>query len=189
MSELHTSPVGADADPLFLLNNRYFLLQAALIPIHCLRRNPIHPDAAAWRSQILTSLSIINAMNNLNPSAPKCRDIIHRLCGDSLNSTPHAHRPSQSQQDASWAAFPNDGHFANSFPFSTPDSADSGMNPWMTEIDTAIDGYDIYCDRLSNAAMAGMGRLGNDGGMAAVFASDGTEIGTGVQDWDWGLML
>jgi hypothetical protein len=62
----------------------------------------------------------------------------------------------------------------------------------MTEIDTAIDGYDVYCDRLSNAAMAGMGRMpqGADGGLPGTFASnDGTQIGTGVQDWDWGLML
>lgn len=56
----------------------------------------------------------------------------------------------------------------------------------MTEVDTAIDGYDVYCDRLSNAAMAGMGRLGGDNGMAPVFMNDGTEIGG---DWDWGLML
>ncbi len=158
----------------------------------------------------MTSLSIIDAMNSLNPSAPKCRDIIHRLCGESLSSSfgskqPHAaahHRPSQSQsqaqsqQDASqWSAFPQDGgHPNNAFSFSTPESvADSSSmnNPWTTEIDTAIDGYDIYCDRLSNAAMAGMGQqqTGDDNAMAGLFVPDGTEIGTGVQDWDWGLML
>lgn len=62
----------------------------------------------------------------------------------------------------------------------------------MTEIDTAIEGYDIYVDRLSNAAMVGMGRMPADGegGMQGTFANnDGTQIGTGVQDWDWGLML
>ena len=62
----------------------------------------------------------------------------------------------------------------------------------MTEIDTAIDGYDAYVDRLSNAAMAGMGRMpsGDDTTMQGDFANnDGTQIGTGVQDWDWGLML
>ena len=66
------------------------------------------------------------------------------------------------------------------------------MNEWMTEIDTAIDGYDVYCDRLSSAAMAGMGRMpsGGDASMQGGFANtDGTQIGTGVQDWDWGLML
>ncbi|KIW22409.1 uncharacterized protein PV07_12297 [Cladophialophora immunda] len=181
----------------------YFLLQAALIPIHCLRRNPNHLDASSWRNQILTALSIINAMNDLNPSAPKCRDIIYRLCGESLDYKPRAQsqqsRPqphTQTQQDTatSWTAFPStDASFSTPpFPFSNPDSTDTSMNPWMTEIDTAIDGYDIYCDRLSHAAMAGMGRLGGAGeaGMQGGFAnSDGTQIGTGVQDWDWGLML
>ncbi|OAP55368.1 hypothetical protein AYL99_10341 [Fonsecaea erecta] len=181
----------------------YFLLQAALIPIHCLRRNPNHADASSWRNQILTALSIINAMNDLNPSAPKCRDIIHRLCGESLDYKPltqsQQSRPQpqmQTQQDTagSWTPFANtDSSFSTPpFPFSNPDSTDTGMNPWMTEIDTAIDGYDIYCDRLSHAAMAGMGRLGSAGeaGLPGGFAStDGTQIGTGVQDWDWTLML
>ncbi|EXJ69541.1 uncharacterized protein A1O5_07577 [Cladophialophora psammophila CBS 110553] len=181
----------------------YFLLQAALIPIHCLRRNPSHPDASSWRNQVLTALSIIDAMNDLNPSAPKCRDIIYRLCGENLSSKPRTQsqqpRPQshmQSQQDttSSWTAFSNtDANFSTHFfPFSSSDSTDTGMNPWMTEIDTAIDGYDIYCDRLSHAAMAGMGRLSSAGeaGPPGGFASnDGTQIGTGVQDWDWGLML
>ncbi|KIX05349.1 uncharacterized protein Z518_06221 [Rhinocladiella mackenziei CBS 650.93] len=175
----------------------YFLLQAALIPIHCLRRNPTHPDSDSWRSQIFTALSIINAMDNLNPSAPKCRDIIHRLCGEGLHSHLRSHSLSQAQHPSrqeNWtaSAFPNDGRFSNNaFPCSTSESAGSGsgIDPWMTEIDTAIDGYDIYCDRLSNAAMAGMGRSGDGRGGTGIFSNDGTEIGTGVQDWDWGLML
>ncbi|KIX96275.1 uncharacterized protein Z520_08053 [Fonsecaea multimorphosa CBS 102226] len=181
----------------------YFLLQAALIPIHCLRRNPGHLNASSWRNQILTALSIINAMNDLNPSAPKCRDIIHRLCGEALDykprtqsqqSRPQSHTQTQQETANSWTAFPNtDSSYSSApFSFSYPDSTDTGMNPWMTEIDTAIDGYDIYCDRLSHAAMAGMGRLGSAGeaGPPGGFASnDGTQIGTGVQDWDWGLML
>ncbi|OAL39245.1 hypothetical protein AYO20_01563 [Fonsecaea nubica] len=181
----------------------YFLLQAALIPIHCLRRNPNHPDASSWRDQVLTALSIINAMNDLNPSAPKCRDIIFRLCGESLDYKPRPQsqqpRPPsnvQTQQDtgASWTNFPNTGASFTTPPFTFPttDSTDTSMNAWMTEIDTAIDGYDIYCDRLSHAAMAGMGHLGSAGeaGPPGGFASnDGTQIGTGVQDWDWGLML
>lgn len=178
---------------------RYFLLQATLIPIHCLRRNPTHADATSWRDSILTALSIINAMNNLNPSAPKCRDIIYRLCGESLNLKQRTQSQSQSQQDntagtpwpSSYSADTSYG--GNPFSFQNPDSGDtSGLNSWMTEVDTAIDGYDIYCDRLSNAAMAGMGRMPStgEGGVPGGFVnSDGTQIGTGVQDWDWGLML
>jgi hypothetical protein len=212
---------------------RYFLLQATLIPIHCLRRNPTHGDAASWRVQVLTALDIINAMTELNPSATKCRDIIHRLCGESL--MPRSHQQSQSrpqsqsqprqtqsqsypmhgdpgQQDSSAAALPwaeyLDGasNFANplSFPFPPSESTDGAGNPWMTEVDTAINGYDVYCDRLSNAVVAGQhhdnfgqgsgsANEGADGGPAAgapgLFSVDGTELGTGVQDWDLGLML
>lgn len=211
--------------------SRYFLLQAALIPIHCLRRNPTHADAASWRAQVLTAQNIIDAMTDLNPSALKCRDIIHRLCGESLypphlrpprHSYPHSHldphappqmqTQTQTQQEPplQWSPSPytDDPAFTNSAAF--PDATDPDLNfnldPWMTEVDTAIDGYDIYCDRLSNAAMVGMGigmgmgtemgDLGTASGTgtgpgsdAALFSTDGTEIGTGVQDWDWGLML
>ncbi|KAL2397937.1 hypothetical protein ABEF93_006404 [Exophiala dermatitidis] len=245
----------------------YFLLQAALIPIHCLRRNPSHPDAESWRTQVQTSLDIINSMINinLNPSAPKCRDIIYRLCGSSLGphgaaaqashmqtqTHPHSQPPqssrlhphpevnvktedditanSNSNMDSSWPTlFPTAGFAANpSFSYSAsgtgPGAAADGsgggegdlMDPWMAEVDTAIDNYDIYCDRLSNAAMAGMGLApqynsssnsgytygapgggsGSGGGVVDGSGSldtsiaDGTEIGTGVQDWDWGLIL
>ncbi|OCT48124.1 Zn(II)2Cys6 transcription factor [Cladophialophora carrionii] len=171
----------------------YFLLQAALIPIHCLRRNPTHSDAPRWRDSILTALSIINAMNNLNPSAPKCRDIIYRLCGESLSLKSRTQSQSQVKQEtSSWNAFPTDTSYGNPFSFQNPDPTDAGGNSWMTEIDTAIEGYDIYVDRLSNAAMAGMGRMtsASEASMPDAFThSDGTQIGTGVQDWDWGLML
>ncbi|KAK5557104.1 hypothetical protein LTR46_004915 [Exophiala xenobiotica] len=186
----------------------YFLLQAALIPIHCLRRNPMHTDAPSWRKQVFTALNVINAMTNLNSSATKCRDIIYRLCGDSLMPTtttttqppssqsqqPQPHQPSQDSWGAS-ANYSNEAPFAHGFPLSAgagESSGDAGINPWLTEIDTAIDGYDIYINRLSNnAAMAGMGSLDPppDGSNAGMFSADGTEVGTGVQDWDWNLML
>ncbi|EXJ81710.1 hypothetical protein A1O1_07775 [Capronia coronata CBS 617.96] len=233
---------------------RYFLLQAALIPIHCLRRNPSHVDAGSWRAQIQTALDIINGMTNLNPSAPKCRDIICRLCGDtfvgpdsapgpshmrhfSKGPAPTATQPSWNGQEQqynnlrsddrlpesasgtvsstdydSWPTmFPTAGFANPAFPYSTAaptegvdadaatgNRSDSAtMDPWMTEVDTAIDNYNVYCDRLSNAAMAGMGlgpQFGELAGDRPVVGDetlnlDGTEIGTGVQDWDWGLML
>jgi hypothetical protein len=132
-------------------------------------------------------------MNNLNPSAPKCRDIIQRLCGESLHLKPRTQSQSQSQQDPAYNTFATDASYGNPFSFQNPDPNDSAVDSWMTEIDTAIDGYDVYCDRLSNAAMAGMGRMapGGDSGMqgGGFTNTDGTQIGTGVQDWDWGLML
>lgn len=89
---------------------------------------------------------------------------------------------SRQQQDAG---------ITNSFSFSTPDSADLGTDTWTTEIDTAIDGYDLYIYQLGNAAVAGMGRQGgeNTGVVGFGAGGGGNEIGTGVQDWDWGLML
>lgn len=240
-----------------------------MIPIHCLRRNPSHVDAGSWRTQVQTALAIINAMTNLNPSAPKCRDIIYRLCGSSLEperdpdsdaggpssssrirSQPgqsgytNPHRPgfgpdrhtnmASASDDSSWppTMFPMAGFANPAYPYTAPPSAedttgttatggpDSAMtDPWMTEVDTAIINYDVYCDRLSHAAMAGMEtELGpthlagtdqnhGDDGLASgsdaagdqgpgpsnatmPFTMDGTEIiGNGVQDWDWGLML
>ena len=164
----------------------YFLLQAALIPVHCLRRKPSHRDASSWITQVRTALDIINAMVDINPSAPKCRDIIRRLCGDSLGHT------SVHEQ-----VHPNTAPTAAEFDFNFPvtDLNDPNIDTWMTEIDTAIDGYDMYCDRLTNVAAAGMAgqpALGGeqDYSNSGPFAVSnwGTEIGTG-QDWDWGLML
>ena len=163
----------------------YFLLQAALIPVHCLRRNPTHAQASAWISQVRTALEIINPMININPSAQKCRDIIHRLCGDTLGQTtlPRQQNPVTSEDTVN-------------FDFSTAYPNDPNIDSWMTEIDTAIDGYDSYCDRLTNVAAAGMAGQPSVGGNNQDFSNSGpfavsnwgTEIGTG-QDWDWGLML
>ena len=111
-----------------------------------------------------------------------------------MNIKTEAHNQPQSQpqqENASYNAFPANTSYGNPFSFQNPDPNDTAMNSWMTEIDTAIDGYDIYCDRLSNAAMAGMGGMStsSDANMQGFVNADGTQIGTGVQDWDWGLML
>ncbi|PVH76817.1 hypothetical protein DL98DRAFT_561785 [Cadophora sp. DSE1049] len=172
----------------------YFLLQASLIPIHCLRRRPSHPDSASWRRQILTSLNIINAMKEINPSAAKCRDVIHRLCGQSLRTSVSQSRQEQDsfpQQQGQDSNFPN----IFSFPPTASDGSDSGMDSWMTEIDTAIDGYDVYCDQLSNAAVGGMVGMengkenGNENDIGGGITDWATPIGAGVQDWGWGLMI
>jgi len=103
---------------------------------------------------------------------------------------PPSSQPQPHPRQDSWASYTNERTFAQGFPLSAAESSDAGINPWLTEIDTAIDGYDIYINRLSNAAMAGMGNLdpASDGN-AGMFSTDGTEVGTGVQDWDWNLML
>lgn len=82
-----------------------------------------------------------------------------------------------------------------------------GSDPWMHEIDTAIDGYDVYVDRLTNAAagtdrntamtgwgglvdtfgLANNGETGNGQGMNGW--GQGLDLPNGMQDWDWGTML
>jgi hypothetical protein len=199
---------------------RYFLLQAALIPIHCLRRNSSHPDAPAWRAQVMTALNIITAMNNINPSAQKCRDVFYRLCGDSLPRPSHEDQFTQSpppQQNA--------GESQDRYSFQRSDTASSGhersnmqsgvtantnsmgSDPWMQEIDTAIDGYDVYVNRLTNAAAGTDRNMAGWGGPVDSFAvgintaatgdvqdvqdwgQAGMDMPNGMQDWDWGLML
>lgn len=131
-------------------------------------------------------------MSNINPSAPKCRDIILRLCGQNLQT-----------QRTEWSTQHPDAGFQPSFSVSPPHSASPGIDSWMTEIDTAIHSYDVYCDRLSNAALAGTARglrtengsaPGDEAAAAAAggavgVAGWGNDIGTGVPGWDWSLML
>lgn len=80
-----------------------------------------------------------------------------------------------------------------------------GTDPWMQEIDTAIDGYDVYVDRLTNTAVGAAGTMAEWGGPAdALGVGIGGDVGggqgtqgwgqnvdlpNGMQDWDWGLML
>lgn len=159
-------------------------------------------------------------MNNINPSAQKCRDIFYRLCGDSLPSPQDdgnvngiGTQPDEAYDFAAFGVSPptqmRDPQSASSGTwngrFNTrADSASSGIapdqlerhhqppraqrpqrpsmppplastDPWMTEIDTAIDGYDVYVDRLTAAAGASNG--------LNMQASDGTDPSMMSQDW------
>jgi transcriptional regulatory protein GAL4 len=64
----------------------YFLFQAALIPIHCLRSKSQSGLAPEWRNQVTATLEVIESMIGLNQSASKCRDVIMSLCGSHLRS-------------------------------------------------------------------------------------------------------
>ena len=67
-----------------LTEDSYFLFQAVLIPCICLRNSPVDPQANEWRTQILTTLSIISSLTHVNPSAPRCHQVIMKLCGHYL---------------------------------------------------------------------------------------------------------
>ncbi|CAD0109619.1 unnamed protein product [Aureobasidium uvarum] len=64
----------------------YFLFQAALIPIHCLRCKSQSRLAPEWRDQVTATLEVVESMVGLNQSASKCRDVIMSLCGSHLRS-------------------------------------------------------------------------------------------------------
>lgn len=62
----------------------YFLFQAVLIPVHCLRSRPQSPSAPDWRSQIEATLQILKSMNTLNSNSTKCSEVILNFCGFNL---------------------------------------------------------------------------------------------------------
>lgn len=66
--------------------DRYFLFQAVLIPCICLRNSPTSPEASHWRSQIITTLSIISSLTSVNSSSPRCHQVIMKLCGQYLQN-------------------------------------------------------------------------------------------------------
>ena len=70
-----------------MVRNSYFLFQAALIPVHCLRTKPQSPSALGWRLQIEATLEVVQSMATMNPSASKCRDVILSLCGSHLRDS------------------------------------------------------------------------------------------------------
>ena len=81
---------------------RYFLFHASLIPIHCLRRLPQHKNAPDWRSQILGTLNILDAMCESNPNSAKCYDLIYRLCGNQLQIEDFSFNDDPSLQGQRW---------------------------------------------------------------------------------------
>ncbi|KAK4947643.1 hypothetical protein LTR10_013589 [Elasticomyces elasticus] len=168
----------------------YFLLQAALIPIHCLRRNPTHSEAPSWREQVTISLNIIDAMTTLNLNAIKCRDIIQRLCGESLHTNQSYSQVGEHPQPLPVISpyYPTEEDFANSFDFSALEYSHAGINPWDIEVDAAVDGYNNYVESLSSAAIS-VETLNQSAGTGntTMYNTDGTDTGTGVPDWDWGL--
>ncbi|KAK5116030.1 hypothetical protein LTR62_000486 [Meristemomyces frigidus] len=63
----------------------YFLFQASLIPVMCLRNNPMSGQAPSWRQQIMMVLSVFDAMHHINPSSRECYNMIARLCAGFLD--------------------------------------------------------------------------------------------------------
>ncbi|KAF2810775.1 uncharacterized protein BDZ99DRAFT_487602 [Mytilinidion resinicola] len=54
----------------------YFLFQAVLTPVICLRNQPQSPAASSWLAQVTTAIHVIESMAHLNPSAQRCLGVI-----------------------------------------------------------------------------------------------------------------
>lgn len=59
----------------------YFLFQAILIPINCLRNDPQCPAADSWREQITLAMRTIDSMSRLNETASLYLEKIRSVCG------------------------------------------------------------------------------------------------------------
>jgi transcriptional regulatory protein GAL4 len=66
----------------------YFLFQAILIPVICLRNEPQSIQAMSWRDQIFRASQVIADMAKLNPAAIRCHNTITSLCGAYLGQSP-----------------------------------------------------------------------------------------------------
>jgi transcriptional regulatory protein GAL4 len=66
----------------------YFLFQAILVPVICLRNEPQSIQAMSWRDQIFRASQVIADMANLNPAAVRCHNTITSLCGAYLGQSP-----------------------------------------------------------------------------------------------------
>ena len=118
-----------------LTDHRYFLFQATLIPVHCLRCAPSSPLAPSWRSQIESSLVVFDDMRSMNSSSAKCHDVIISLCGAHLSNY-NRHR----------AASGNEGGTVNMA--DVAGGADAAM--WMAGSAPTVINADIWLGSLDN---------------------------------------
>lgn len=85
----------------------YFLFQAVLIPIVCLRNNPQSNMAGAWRDQIRESIRVLESMMRLNPTASRCLRVVTSLTESYISNEEEINEPTQeSWQDQLTGLYP-----------------------------------------------------------------------------------
>jgi hypothetical protein len=85
----------------------YFLFQAVLIPIVCLRNNPQSDMAGAWRDQIRESIRVLESMMRLNPTASRCLRVVTSLTESYISNEEEINEPTQeSWQDQLTGLYP-----------------------------------------------------------------------------------
>ncbi|KAI9734015.1 MAG: hypothetical protein M1834_002672 [Cirrosporium novae-zelandiae] len=62
----------------------YFLFQAIMVAVVCLRNDPLSPPADGWRQQIRKAIFVIEDMARMNQAAERCLEVIRSLCGSYL---------------------------------------------------------------------------------------------------------
>ena len=154
----------------------YFLLQAVLIPVHCLRRTAFHPKVHEWRSQVSTALGLMDVLADINPNAVKCKDVIMKLCGSHL-----LEQPIRSGQQIS------DNPFA--FNPSSPNVGDWNAQSWTTELDTTINHFDMSYDYLTNMPQENPPGVGSAYVGLEAFNISSFGLSSGSYDLDPGMIL
>lgn len=148
----------------------YFLLQAVLIPVHCLHRTSAHPQTTAWITQVRVALEIMDVLANINPNALKCKDIIYKLCSSHvIHHDSQVHQPTRKRMENS--------HQDVSDP-------QNWSETWMTELDTAINNYDLTCNQLANSTGSGTYENSYDYAGLEAFNLSSFGISAGTYDLD-----
>lgn len=65
----------------------YFLFQAILIPVICLRNDPQGSLALGWHDQIHQAMRVLESMASLNSTALRCLGVIRDRCGRYLDTS------------------------------------------------------------------------------------------------------
>lgn len=95
IASIHTYWMTENRNCLSAWYGLYFLFQASLIPVMCLRNDPVSPQADSWRSQIQLCISVLESMKPINPASQECHRMIMRLCsaylGDVTDSAAFLH--------------------------------------------------------------------------------------------------
>lgn len=65
----------------------YFLIPAVLMPLVCLRNDPISLEAARWRSDVKTSERIVEKLLHICPPATRISELIHNMGDGYLSDT------------------------------------------------------------------------------------------------------
>ncbi|OQD79030.1 hypothetical protein PENANT_c065G00446 [Penicillium antarcticum] len=86
----------------------YFLFQAVLIPVICLRNDPQCALATSWRDQISQAIHVLESMTQLNTTASRCPGVIPSLCGSYFDPSVDRWGPTEVTANATGESIPID---------------------------------------------------------------------------------